>query len=188
MTDAAAGQLPLDRQAGVARMEELARGARGVEEIVASITGRWPRVRLLHQYQLAQVDDPPLALLQTSGPVLGRSLELADPAARNATQGDPPPVVAISTELVVVGRLPAAVAAELPMTGDPLDRLLDRFAVDWDSELLHTHLIPDQTTWVQVLRRIWSGAEIVALLSDEYQVHPGLLTDQHADGAAESTP
>lgn len=190
MTDAGHGadaNLPPDaRQAAVARIEEMARGARGVEELLASITGRWPRVRLLHRYTLGQVADPPLTLLDTTGPVLGRSLELLDLGGSDA-EGAPGPV-AVSTELIVLDRLPATVATELATTDDPLDGVLDRFAVDWDSELIHTHLIPDQVTSVQVLRRIWAGAEIVALLSEEYPLHPSLCTDRPTDGTAEPTP
>lgn len=195
MTDAGhgadAGLAPGARQAAVDRVEELASGARGVEELLASITGRWPRVRLLHRYTLSDVADPPLSLLDTTGPVLGRSMELSDPDDPDhhpAGPDDPagpggagtdgaPGAVAVSTELIVLDRLPATVTAELTTTGDPLDGVLDRFAVDWDSELIHTQLIPDQITSVQVLRRIWIGAEIVALLSEEYPLHPNLVTD-----------
>jgi hypothetical protein len=180
---------PEAQRAAVERIGELAAGARGVEELLASITGRWPQVRLLNRYSLGQVEDPPLALLETAGPVLGRGLELLDPG----DPGDPdtergPVPAAVSTELVVLGRLPAAVAAELAITEDPLDRVLDRFDVDWDSELLHTHLIPDQTTSVQVLRRIWVGAEIVALLSEEYPLHFRRSAGPSSDGTADSAP
>lgn len=184
MTDASqsanADPPPADRHTAVERIEELAGGARGVEELLASITGRWPQVRLLHRYSLGWVEGPPLALLDTTGPVLGRSLELLDPGGSDA-EGGPEPV-AVCTELIVVDRLPATVAADLAASDDPLDRVLDRFAVDWDSELIHTHLVPDQVTSVQVLRRIWAGAEILALLSEEYPLHPSLSTDRCSDG------
>lgn len=178
---------PDARQAAVERIGELAAGARGVEELLASLTGRWPQVRLLNRYSLGRVEDPPLALLETAGPVLGRGLELLDPG--DPDTGGGPVSAAVSTELVVLGRLPAAVAEELATTEDPLDRVLDRFDVDWDSELLHTHLIPDQDTSVQVLRRIWVGAEIVALLSEEYPLlHFRRSAEPPTDGMTEPAP
>lgn len=58
MTDAnqrADANLPAaDRQAAVERIDELARGARGVEERLASITGRWPQVPMLHHCHLGR--------------------------------------------------------------------------------------------------------------------------------------
>ena len=174
------------RPAAVERIEELAAGARGVEELLASITGWWPTVRLLHRYSLEQVQEPPLALLDTTGPVLGRGLELLDPKAPVTAGGSD--AVAVSTELVVLERLPGVVAAELATSEEALDRVLDRFAVDWDSELIHTQLVPDQVASVQVLRRIWVGAEIVALLSEEYPLHPDLAVDSRPEGTAEPAP
>lgn len=151
-----------DSGAWSAVVDQLVRGTRGAEEVTASLIGRWPRSRLLHQYVLSSIDDPGRTLLQTSGPAVGRDLELVNP--------DPPgAVVATSTELIVPARLPRAVAADLPHHAEPLERLLDRHGVDWDSQILRTTPTPDNSA-LRVLRLIWLDSLIGALVSDDHQL------------------
>jgi hypothetical protein len=88
-------------------IERLVRGTRAAEEVAASLTGRWPRTRLLHRYQLLEISDPGRTLLQSPGPALGRDFELLDP-------GPPEPtVVGTSTELIASDRLPDEVVPAL---------------------------------------------------------------------------
>ena len=57
-------------------VDEMVRGTRGAEEVAASLIGRWPRSRLLHQYQLPSLDEPGRTLLQRR-PVDEGATELA---------------------------------------------------------------------------------------------------------------
>lgn len=141
-------------------VDEMVRGTRGAEEVAASLIGRWPRSRLLQQYQLPSLDEPGRTLLRTSGPAVGRDLQLIDP-------NPPGAVVATSTELIVPARLPRAVAADLPHHAEPLERLLDRHGVDWDSQLLQATPAPDNSA-LRVLRLIWLDSLIGALVSDDH--------------------
>lgn len=150
-------------------VDRLVRGTRGAEELAASLTGRWPRTRLLHQYQLPRVEDPGLTLLQTTGPVLGRDLELVDLELVALESGEPL-VVATSIELLVPDRLPQAVAEDLTQRSEPLDRLLDEHGTDWDSELIRAVAVRAQAPAVEVLRRIWLDSVVGALVFEEHRM------------------
>lgn len=150
-------------------LDQLVHGTRSAEELAASLTGRWPRTRLLHQYDLPRVDEPELPLLETTGPFLGRSLELVDPDSAVSA------VVATSMELVVVDRLPHEVAYDLRKRQESLDRLLDEYDVDWDSQLIRAVAVRAPAPAVQVLRRIWLDCLIGALVSEEHVLAGGQL-------------
>ena len=163
VTDSSTGpRQPVDEGSLPDDIDQLVQGTRSAEELAASLTGRWPRTRLLHQYELPRIDDPGLTLLQTPGPVLGHDLELVDPESSVAA------VVATSTELMVPDHLPQAVLTELRERDAPLDRLLDRHGVDWDSQLIRVVAVRAPAPAVQVLRRIWLDCLIGALVSEEH--------------------
>ena len=170
MTESTPGpHRPVEQGALPEDLDQLVRGTRSAEELAASLTGRWPRTRLLHQYDLPRVDDPGLTLLQTTGPALGRDIELVDAGTGTGASA----VVATSTELVVLERLPQAVTVELREYGDPLDRLLDRHGVDWDSQLIRAVAIRAPSPAVQLLRRIWLDCLVGALVSEEHLLASG---------------
>lgn len=172
-------QRPVDPDAAPEHIERLVRGTRAAEEVAASLIGRWPRTRLLHQYQLLDISDPGRTLLRTSGPALGRDFELLDPGSPEPT------VVATSTELIASDRLPDAVLKDLLDGAEPLDRLLDRHGIDWDSQLIRTIAVPEPSPAVQVLRLLWLDCLIGAFISEEHRLDTG---DLAAPGAAEPTP
>lgn len=163
-----------------AHIDQLVRGTRDAAELVASLTGRWPRTHLLHRYELPRVDDPGLTLLQTCGPASGRDIQLIDPGLLETA------VVATSMELIVPDRLPQAVVVDLQAREDPLDRLLDDHDVDWDSQLVRLIIVPSLA--VQVLRRIWLGSEIGALVSEEHFLDADQLAASGWQGAAITRP
>lgn len=158
-------------------LDQLVQGTRSAEELAASLTGRWPRPRLLHQYELPRVDEPELTLLETTGPFLGRSLELVDPDSPVSV------VVATSIELVVLDRLPPEIADDLRKRQESLDRLLDEHDVDWDSQLIRAVAVQAPAPAVQVLRRIWLDCLIGALVSEEH-----LLTGDQAAAPGSQEP
>lgn len=172
-----------------ARVSELVGGTRGVEELAAGLIGRRPRSRLLHRYQLSRVDG--LTRLRATGPGLGRGLELVDPE-------EPGRLVATCTELVVLARLPDAVAAALAACEETFDRLLSDLGVPRDSQILSASLEPGGPAWtrfrwrfrrrpvpLQVLRKIWlsDSASPVALISEEHSLDPVLLAAASPDSS-----
>lgn len=172
-------QRPVDPGAAPEHIERLVRGTRAAEEVAASLTGRWPRARLLHQYQILDISDPGRTLLQTSGPALGRDFELVDAESAESA------VVGTNTELIASDRLPDAVAKDLLDGAEPLDRLLDRHGIDWDSQLIRTIAVPGPSPAVQVLRLIWLDCLVLAFISEEHRLDTSDLT---APGAAGPTP
>jgi hypothetical protein len=68
---------------------------------------------------------------------------------------------------------------------EPLDRLLDRHGMDWDSQLIQTIAVPEPSPAMQVLRLIWLDCLVAAFISEEHRLDTGDVT---APGAAEPTP
>jgi hypothetical protein len=113
----------------------LVRRSRGPTELVEDLLGRPVRSRVIGEGELARLAPPGLARLDTTGPVLRRHVLLSDSL--------PPHLpVAVTWSVVVVGRLPDAVASALRSGPEPLDRLLTEHGLPWTTRPVEWEALP----------------------------------------------
>jgi hypothetical protein len=150
----------------------------GVADCVEAMSGRVAVGRLIacDQVERVALQEGPL---RTAGPVVFRHVQLVD---------QPPPhrPLAVCWELIVPDRLPAPVRRRLPVSDEPLDRLLTLYGASWRGEVC-----PEEGTvapiaeascdlsWaapggavVEVLRRATVRGVPVAVLIDELPLNP----------------
>ncbi len=177
MREVAGAVLPLGLLPAAAALvsDYAAVGSRVVADDLAARFGRPVTGRDVgRMWRQRPVRDPAEVALQSGGPLLCRELRLFD-------QAPPYRPLAYCQEMIVPGRLPAAVLADLESSGEPADRLFTQHGVAWSAELLGEEsyvaslaeamvdlswLEPDAVL-VELVRRVLVDGLPVALLLDQ---------------------